>query len=177
MFAYCRDNPVMNSDPNGEWVVDAAFLVTDIANLASHPSIENAGWVLFSAMCFADPSGLASSSIHIARTARALKETSQITAKITKSIKISRKATEEVRSGNRLQMNLQMFGKTKKMGKINGKAPRSNQAQNKQFKAIVKEFDLSKKEQRRLHDSITGQGFGYDDIRQEAISLFSRLQK
>jgi hypothetical protein len=68
MFAYCRNNPVMHSDPNGDWVVDAVFLAVDIANFKSNPSLKNAGWVALSALCFVDASGIASSSIHIART-------------------------------------------------------------------------------------------------------------
>ncbi|MFX0549461.1 hypothetical protein ACOAKC_08990 [Hathewaya histolytica] len=63
------------------------------------------------------------------------------------------------------------------MGRIKGNAPRSNQAQNKQFRSIVKEFKLDKEEQRLLHDSITGQGYDYQEIRDEAIYLFPRLDK
>ena len=67
--------------------------------------------------------------------------------------------------------------KIEKMGKIKGNTPRNNQAQNKQFQAVVKEFKLSKKEQRLLHDNITGKGYSYSELREEAIYLFPRLDK
>ena len=53
-----------------------------------------------------------------------------------------------------------------------GKTPRNNQAQNKQFNSIVKEYGLFKSEARRLHDVITKQGYGRDEIIDELISLF-----
>ena len=78
MFAYCRNNPVMHSDPDGDWVVDAVFLAVDIANFKSHPSLKNAGWVALSAICFVDATGIASSSVHIARTLGAMEKTAHI---------------------------------------------------------------------------------------------------
>ena len=59
-----------------------------------------------------------------------------------------------------------------KMGKQKGNAPRSNQAQNRQFDSVVKEYHLTKDEARRLHDSITGQGYDRSEIIEELISLF-----
>lgn len=58
------------------------------------------------------------------------------------------------------------------MGRQNGNAPRNNQAQNRQFNSVVKEYHLSKSEARRLHDAITGQGYGRDEIIEELIALF-----
>ena len=59
-----------------------------------------------------------------------------------------------------------------RMGKQKGNAPRSNQAQNRQFDSIIKEYHLTKSEARRLRDSITGQGYGRSEIIEELISLF-----
>ena len=59
-----------------------------------------------------------------------------------------------------------------RMGKQKGNAPRSNQAQNRQFDSIIKEYHLTKSEARQLHDSITGQGYGRSEIIEELISLF-----
>ncbi len=53
-----------------------------------------------------------------------------------------------------------------------GKTPRNNQVQNEQFNSIVKEYNLSKSEARRLHDAISKQGYGRDEIIDEMISLF-----
>jgi len=60
-----------------------------------------------------------------------------------------------------------------RMGVQNGNAPRSNQAQNKSFNDVVKELGLSKDEARQLHNIITGEGFGYQEVLEIAIELFS----
>ena len=88
MFAYCRNNPVNHSDPNGDWVVDAVFLAVDIANFKSKPSLKNAGWVALSALCFVDASGIASSSMHIVRTASAMEKTVDAVKVASKSWKV-----------------------------------------------------------------------------------------
>jgi len=59
-----------------------------------------------------------------------------------------------------------------RMGKQNGNAPRSNQAQNKQFNDIIKSYGLNKKEARILHDSITKQGYSRNEIIDELTTLF-----
>ena len=51
-----------------------------------------------------------------------------------------------------------------RIGKQNGKAPRSNKAQNRIFKYVKNKYNLSLDEKRMLHDEITKQGFGMDDI-------------
>jgi hypothetical protein len=61
-----------------------------------------------------------------------------------------------------------------------GGTPGNNQAQNKQFRDAVREIErrigrrLSKDEIRRLHDSISGQNYGYQDIVEEGISMFGK---
>ncbi len=52
----------------------------------------------------------------------------------------------------------------KATGKENqeGRTPLSNNAQNKQFEAATR--GLSKSEKREVHDEITGQGLGFDEI-------------
>ncbi|MDQ0564128.1 RHS repeat-associated protein [Rhizobium mesoamericanum] len=51
--------------------------------------------------------------------------------------------------------------------------PGNNQAQNKQFRDICVSLGLSKDQQRRLHDEITGQNLSYHDIKQTAIDMFN----
>ena len=63
----------------------------------------------------------------------------------------------------------------KPIGRQIGKAPRSNQAQNRQFNSVVKEFNLSPKQQRILHEAITGLGYSRDEIIDEVISLFPEI--
>ena len=82
-----------------------------------------------------------------------------------------------VSAATNLAKDTMKFANTERMGRIKGNAPRSNNAQNAQFRAVAKEFRLSDDEQRLLHQNITQQGYGYQEIREEAIRLFPRLQK
>jgi hypothetical protein len=58
--------------------------------------------------------------------------------------------------------------------------PGNNRAQNRQFTGAVREaektlgFKLDKDQPRQLHDEISKQGFGYDEIVQIAIAMFQR---
>ena len=63
------------------------------------------------------------------------------------------------------------FGGRNKVGKPKGKAPGNNQVQNKQFRNATKGM-LNKDQQRRLHDDITGEGFGFHDIVEAAKNLW-----
>lgn len=94
MFAYCRNNPVNHSDPNGDWVVDAIFLITDIASLVSQPSLENLGWVALSAVCFLDATGISSTAIHSAKTIHGAAETIHSVKKMSNSISVGIKSTK-----------------------------------------------------------------------------------
>ncbi len=59
------------------------------------------------------------------------------------------------------------FTGREKVGKNKGKTPRNNRAQNKQFKDATKGL-LNKDQQRALHDDISGKGYGYHDLVDEA---------
>ena len=65
-----------------------------------------------------------------------------------------------------------VHNKCEKMGNQKGKAPWNNQAQNKQFDSVVKEYGLTKTEARILHDEITGQGYSRSEIIDELLTLF-----
>ena len=64
----------------------------------------------------------------------------------------------------------------KPIGRQKGAAPRSNQAQNKQFDSIVKEYGLTKEQSRRLHDAISGKGYDREEIIDEMFYLFPELE-
>jgi hypothetical protein len=61
-----------------------------------------------------------------------------------------------------------------------GKTPRNNQAQNKQFNGAVQTIEqqigrqLDMYERRMLHDSISGEGYGFQEIVDEGINLFGQ---
>jgi hypothetical protein len=69
MFEYCLNNPINHSDPNGDWVVDAIFLMADAAEFLSNPSLGAAGWILLDTISFLDPTGAASTGAHAAKAA------------------------------------------------------------------------------------------------------------
>jgi hypothetical protein len=52
--------------------------------------------------------------------------------------------------------------------------PGNNQAQNAQVRAIVVELGLDKDQRQQLHAAISGQGYGYHEIRQIAIDMFGK---
>ena len=52
--------------------------------------------------------------------------------------------------------------------------PGNNQAQNKQFRDVVKKLKLNKEQQRELHDEITGQNYGYQEILETAKDMFGK---
>lgn len=55
-----------------------------------------------------------------------------------------------------------------------GGTPGNNQAQNKQINALVKQFGLTKDQRQQLHQIISGQNLGYQEIRQIIIDEFGR---
>lgn len=52
--------------------------------------------------------------------------------------------------------------------------PGNNQAQNKQVRDIVKKLKLNKRQQRELHDEISGQNYGYQEILETAKDMFGK---
>ena len=63
-------------------------------------------------------------------------------------------------------------GQNQRVGRQKGNAPRNNQAQNEQIDAIVSKLGLNKKQRRLLHDEISGEGYGYQDLLQIAKDMF-----
>ncbi|WP_175948056.1 PAAR domain-containing protein [Burkholderia pyrrocinia] len=51
-------------------------------------------------------------------------------------------------------------------------SPGNNQAQNKQFKTVVKALGLDKDQARQLHDEISGEGLGYHEMLERAQDMF-----
>lgn len=58
--------------------------------------------------------------------------------------------------------------------KQHGKTPMNNQAQNKQTDSVAKTLKLSAKQARTLHDEVSGQGYGYQEILEIAKDLFGK---
>lgn len=62
--------------------------------------------------------------------------------------------------------------KNGQVGRQNGNTPRNNRKQNEQVDKVVKELRLDKRQRRQLHNEITHQGYGYQEIFEIAKNLF-----
>jgi hypothetical protein len=60
------------------------------------------------------------------------------------------------------------------MGKAKGNMTGNRNVQQKQFDSVVKELKLTKTQADQLHQAIHGQGYGYQEILQEAKHLFNK---
>jgi hypothetical protein len=61
-----------------------------------------------------------------------------------------------------------------KMGKAKGNMTRNRNVQQKQFDSVVRDLKLNKTQAEQLHQTIHGQGYGYQEILQEAKFLFNK---
>ncbi|MCI0721222.1 MAG: hypothetical protein L0338_19955, partial [Acidobacteria bacterium] len=59
-----------------------------------------------------------------------------------------------------------------KIGRPGRSRPGSNQAQNEQVRSLAKKYNLSREQQRQLHDYIQGEDLGYADLEQIIRQLF-----
>lgn len=55
-----------------------------------------------------------------------------------------------------------------------GRTPMNNQAQNAQTNAVASKLKLTPAQKRVLHDYISGQGYGYQEILEIAKELFDK---
>jgi len=55
-----------------------------------------------------------------------------------------------------------------------GDTPMNNQRQNEQSKAIAKELKLTHEQAHELHDAVSGQGWGYRRVLEEAKEMFGK---
>lgn len=62
------------------------------------------------------------------------------------------------------------------MGRSRGNTPRNNQAQNKQFRDVSNKLGLSKQQQRELHEAISHEGMGYQELLQFVQELFDNIK-
>ena len=85
LYLYTRNNPVMYADPDGNWFIDAAFLVVDIAEYLANPTLANATMAAADAVLLvAEPTGTAALAMHGATGAARLADTYNKIRKFTK---------------------------------------------------------------------------------------------
>lgn len=63
-YIYGNNNPVMGVDPDGNWVIDAFWLISDTASFAAKPSLSRAAMLGLDIVSFADPTGALSTAGH-----------------------------------------------------------------------------------------------------------------
>ena len=65
------------------------------------------------------------------------------------------------------------FRSNRRLGRRqNRNTPMNNQKQNEQTDSIASQLRLSKKQKRELHNAITGQGLGFQEVLQLAREMF-----
>ena len=61
-----------------------------------------------------------------------------------------------------------------KMGKSKGNMSGNHDVQNKQVEDLSRKYNLDKKQKRTLHDMISGEGYGYNEIEKLIKDYFNK---
>jgi hypothetical protein len=85
----------MYVEPNGHWLVDAAFLVMDVVDFVKKPSLSKAAWIVADVASFADPSGAASAAAHAAKGVHA-------------AVRVAKEAKAAVRVAKKVEVAVHM---------------------------------------------------------------------
>lgn len=65
-------------------------------------------------------------------------------------------------------------GNREKMGRAKGNMSGNRAVQNEQVKSLSRKYNLNKPQQRTLHELISGQGYGYEEIEQLIKAYFNK---
>ncbi|WP_066224453.1 DNRLRE domain-containing protein [Metabacillus fastidiosus] len=107
-YVYAEDNPVMYTDNEGTWVVNAAFLIYDGIAYVKNPSLSGAAWLIVDVASFADPTGTASTIAHSGKLLKGAK----VLGKTKNAGKAIKKAKSLKAKGKKpLKLDLQFFAK------------------------------------------------------------------
>ena len=156
MFAYCHNSPVAFYDTEGNMATEATIAATNWWNPI--------GW-FFAAV--------------------AVVEVAVVVVAIADNINDAENAEKLSNTNTENSLDTTPSPPTPPNGDKNGrnnkqksenKTPRNNQAQNKQVRSIVKKLKLTKNQQRELHDTISGQGFSYQEIFEIACDIAGGLK-
>ena len=162
MFAYCLNNSVNYMDRDGEnaealqlWTTGMAWLPFADAVLPIGDFIYAAGILLLgAAVLSSDPYNIPEISLELEEVDTAY----------------GSPPPNDDDDDDDYYDDESNFGGRQRIGKNKGNAPRNNQAQNKQFKEATK--GLTPKQQRVVHDKITGKGLGFHEIAKVVEDLF-----
>ncbi len=149
-YEFCLGNPLSYFDPDGEWAI-AIPLITWTGGVLTSP--------LWGPLALGTIGGVA------------LGYASYKALEWFQDNKTENDMIDE-------QLFQQMEAHKAKEGKQKDGIPKSNEAQNDQFKGACKEIErklgkkLTDRQKEKLHDHVTKQGYGYHDIVEEGYWLF-----
>jgi hypothetical protein len=159
-FAYVNGNPVSYIDPTGHILFLAAG-----ALLGESALVTGAGILLDTlAMAAASVVGNIIGDV----VADAIDKTSSGNSKSQQNLKEKNISKTDSGKYNNESGGLQ------KMGRAKGNMTGNHDVQNKQFKDICSKLGLDKAQARKLHDKITGKGYGYREIFDIAREMFKK---
>ncbi|MCI8596725.1 MAG: RHS repeat-associated core domain-containing protein [Clostridia bacterium] len=190
LYAYCGNNPVMNVDPTGQFIITflvACFIVgaavgAAIGGVIAYNAAKNSGatgWELFGWTMAGIFGGAAIGGAigafvgYAAPAVGAFFGAGGLALVGGGAVVVSAASAKIVAGALALAGLLVLFSKN--ANRYQPKDKRSNRTQNEEFEKLANKYGLSNDQRRRLHDKITKKGFGPEKIIEIAKKLFPHL--
>ena len=184
-FVYTFNNPIMLIDPAGEWpswssifgVIAVVAAVVAVAALtvvtygAAAPALAAVGGAVISSVSAGTIAAATSVAIGATTVAAAAGTASVIAGEIERTSSFSKsrsKNSQDLGSKENNSKKGSSSGKANGKIKSENKAPKNNQAQNRQTRAAAKKYGLNRHQEDELHRAVSGQGYSYQEILREA---------
>ncbi len=177
LYAYCTNNPINHVDDAGYWKKSTWTAIGICAGIAlCIVIIVASGGIGAGPLAAAFAGGGISVSASSAAGAAAMVTTGKVVVGAVGAAAAGYIGSQIGKNSiNKASSNSGSSSNNKNRKYISeNKTPKNNQAQNKSFSDVIKKLKLNKDQARRLHDTISGEGFDYHEIMNVAKNLFSR---